>query len=342
VATHYALSPEPNRIQTAIAQPGSRLWGTVALLHLAAVVLLLALFRVAGDRWPPLAVFFFAPRALCALPLLLIAPVLAVRGPRRLLWVCGASAALIFGPLMGLQVGLPRPAQRSVRLLTYNVWLGVRDPHAISAEIAASNPDIVLFQAAAHPADVAVQRPPFATYLHVDQFVLASRFPARLVGQGSFISAQLGRPWVRFAVDTPIGTLDVMNVHPHSPRALIHGGVRSLFRDDPKGPLPFLERQLAEIGEEARGAGPLLVVAGDFNAPEGGSLLPRFFGGLGDAFAEAGLGYGYTFPVVGRLPLPWMRLDRVLLGAGLRAARAELAGTRGSDHAALLVEIARR
>jgi endonuclease/exonuclease/phosphatase (EEP) superfamily protein YafD len=306
------------------------------------VVVLLPLFRLAGDRWPPFAVLFFAPRVLCALPLLVIAPLLAVHGPRRLLWVCGASAALIFGPLMGLHLSLPRPAQPAVRLLTYNVWLGVRDPEAISAEIAAANPDIVLFQAAAHPADVAVQRPPFTTYLHVDQFVLASRFAARLTGQGSFVSARLGRPWVRFAVDTPIGTLDVINVHPHSPRALFHGRVRSLFRDGPDGSLPFLERQLAEIGEAARGAGPLLVVAGDFNVPDGGSLLPRFFGGLGDAFAEGGLGYGYTFPMVGRLPVPWMRLDRVLLGAGLRSVRAELAGTRGSDHAALLVEIARR
>jgi len=320
----------------------SILRGTAALAHLAAVVLLLVAFRLEGDRWPPLALFFFAPRLLWAAPLLVVVPLLCVRGPRRLLWACGASAALIFGPLMGLHVNWPGRAEPSVRLLTYNVWLGVRDPQAIREEIAASNPDIVLFEAAAHPADVALQRPPFATYLHVDQFVLASRFPARLTGQGTFVSAHLGRPWARFAVETPIGTLDVLAVHPHSPRELLHGGVRALFRDNPNGPLLFLERQLAEIAETARGAGPLLVVAGDFNVPEGGSLLPRFFGGLTDAFAEAGVGYGYTFPLVGRLPVPWMRLDRVLLGAGLRAVRAELAGTGGSDHAALRVEIAPR
>jgi endonuclease/exonuclease/phosphatase (EEP) superfamily protein YafD len=321
---------------------GSRLWPAAAVAHLAAVALLLALFRLSGDRWPPLAILFFAPRLLWAAPLLLIAPMLAARGPRRMLWACAAAAALIFGPLMGLHLSLPHRAGRSVRLLTYNVWFGMRDPQAIAEEIAAADPDIVLFQAASHPADVAVQRPPFATYLHDDQFVLASRYPARVVGQGTFINARWHRQWVRYSVDTPLGTLDVFNVHPHSARGLIHGGVRGLFRDDPDGPLPFLERQLAEIGEESRRAGPLLVVAGDFTVPEGGSMLPRYFGGLTDAFAESGVGYGYTFPLVGRLPAPWMRLDRVLLGAGLRSVRAELVGDRGSDHAALSVEIAPR
>ena len=37
-----------------------------------------------------------------------------------------------------------------------------------------------------------------------------------------------------------------------------------------------------------------------------------------------------------------MRLDRVLVGRGLTAISARVAGEQGSDHAALVVEIARR
>jgi endonuclease/exonuclease/phosphatase (EEP) superfamily protein YafD len=36
-----------------------------------------------------------------------------------------------------------------------------------------------------------------------------------------------------------------------------------------------------------------------------------------------------------------MRLDRVLAGPGLRPTRAEVVGRRGSDHAAVLVELER-
>ena len=79
----------------------------------------------------------------------------------------------------------------------------------------------------------------------------------------------------------------------------------------------------------------------DFNVPEGGALLRGRFDGTEDAFAEAGNGYGYTFPVH-RHYLPWLRLDRVLHGPGLRAVRATVTGRRGSDHAAMLVELAVR
>jgi len=85
----------------------------------------------------------------------------------------------------------------------------------------------------------------------------------------------------------------------------------------------------------------LTVLAGDFNVPDGGALLRRRFAGLRDAFAEEGSGFGYTFPVNGRW-LPWMRLDRVLLGAGLQAVHVEVPATAASDHAPLIVDLALR
>ena len=322
-----------------------------SLLHFAAVAALLVAFRLIGERVPLIALLLYAPRALYAAPLLLTTPLLYFSGARRLLWLQAATAALVAGPLMGLHLHLPRAGQRSIRLLTYNVWFGARDPAAIAREVAAAEPDIVLFQAAAHAADVVLKAGPFARfhYLHEADFVVASRYPVRVVAVGRAEPPRLGPPWVRFEVDTPLGALALFSVHPHSPRSvfqqlrgrkllgLLPGGPPL----DQRGAFQLLEQQLKEIDEAARSAGPLVVLAGDFNVPDGGALLDGLFAGTEDAFATAGRGYGYTFPTApGRIP--WMRLDRVLVGPGLQALSARVAGDRGSDHAPLVTEIARR
>jgi endonuclease/exonuclease/phosphatase (EEP) superfamily protein YafD len=312
-----------------------------ALGHLALVLAAMAV--VALSRRSVLgAVLVYSPRVLLALPSLFIVPALALRGPRRWLWAQVLTLALVAGPFMGLHLSWPRPGPRTVRLLTWNVWFGEGDAAAVEATVREVGADIYLFQAAASEPDAALHRLEGFHYLHEDQFVLASRWPARVNGMGPL--ARLHRSWVRFAVDAPFGRLEVISVHPHSPRELLeprHGGWSRLLHDPEVEALVFLELQLQQIDAEARGAGPLLVVAGDFNVPEGGALLRRLFPGTEDSFAAAGNGYGYTFPVHGRW-LPWMRLDRILTGPRLTAVRAEVTGRRGSDHAALLVDLALR
>lgn len=327
------------------------IWAAVALLHFAAVVALLVCFRLIGERVPLVAVLLYAPRALYGAPLLVVTPLLYFCGPRRFLWLQAVTALLVVGPLMGLHLNQPRARRPSIRLLTYNVWFGARDPGAIAREVAAADPDIVLFQAAAHAADVVLRASPFDRfhYLHEADFVVASRYPIRTVAAGRSTPTRLGPPWVRFEVNTPLGALALFSVHPHSPRSVFQqlrgrGLVRLLAGApliDENGTFRFLEQQLREIDEAARAAGPLVVLAGDFNVPEHSVLLAELFAGTEDAFSATGLGYGYTFPT-GQRRLPWMRLDRVLVGPGLTAISARVAGDRGSDHAALVAEIARR
>ncbi len=342
----------PPRTSTASA---SRLWALAALLHLGAVGLLLAAFATIGERSAWVALLLYAPRIVYGLPLFLIVPALARPGRRRLLAIPLVTAVLVAGPLMGLHLhpGLPGGKEPALRLLTYNVWFGYRDVLAIGREVAAARPDIVLFQAAAHAADVVLKGPPFERFhsLHEATYVIASRFPVRVVARGKAASHAEGPAWVRFAVDSPLGELEVLSVHPHSPRYFFQQlrgrGLRRLLPGgaplDPAGALSHLDDQLREVDQATRGAGPLLIVAGDFNAPEGGALLRERFTGLEDAFAATGNGYGYTFPLGGKaIPFPWLRLDRVLLGRGLQPVEARVAGSLGSDHAPLLVGIARR
>ncbi|HEU0055204.1 MAG TPA: endonuclease/exonuclease/phosphatase family protein, partial [Longimicrobium sp.] len=259
--------------------------------HLAAIAGLMLAFRLAGDRWAWLAVLFYAPRIVYALPAALIAPALLLCGARRWLWAPALAVALVLGPMMGLRFSLPRSAPGpAVRLLSCNVWFGAGELEVLRDELVSARPDIVVFQAAAHAADVLLKEPPFEkfNYLHDDQYVLASRWPARVTGRGTFVSERLHRPWVRFEVDSPLGTLDVIAVHPHSPRRLFaRGTLRELVRagpaGDPGGTLAFLRQQLTEIAGAARTSGPLLVLAGDFNVPDGGSLMADLFGDWTDS-----------------------------------------------------------
>jgi endonuclease/exonuclease/phosphatase family metal-dependent hydrolase len=61
-----------------------------------------------------------------------------------------------------------------------------------------------------------------------------------------------------------------------------------------------------------------------------------------DGFATVGNGFGYTFPSQWKYhPGPWMRLDRILAGPGLRFLSFELGGRRASDHLPVIADIAR-
>ena len=249
------------------------------------------------------------------------------------------TAALVLGPLMGLQVN--GPARRGeVRIVSWHLWFGGGNPEAVRATLQEADPDVVLLQAIdlrmfAALEDAFTDR----SWVREDQFAVGSRWPVRFLDAGQ--PAENGwRSWARFAVDAPSGTLDVFVVHPHSPRALLRGGLRKGLAGD-REEMRNLQRGLREIDQAARHGGALRIVAGDFNVPEGSGLLRGLFEGAGDAFAEAGNGYGYTFPTHGRW-VPWMRLDRALIGPGWRATRAEVVGKRGSDHAAVLVELSRR
>ena len=80
-----------------------------------------------------------------------------------------------------------------------------------------------------------------------------------------------------------------------------------------------------------------MLIVGDSNLPDGSRLLRTALGAYRDAFAAASWGFGWTHPA----KLPWLRLDRALLGPGLRATSFEVLPRRTSGHRAVLFEITR-
>jgi len=80
-----------------------------------------------------------------------------------------------------------------------------------------------------------------------------------------------------------------------------------------------------------------VLIAGDTNLPEGSLFLRRYFAGFKDAFVESSWGFGFTHPA----KLPWLRLDRVLLGRGLGAKSFDVLPRRESAHRPVLAEVIR-
>src|SRR5262249_21052734 len=141
------------------------------------------------------------------------------------------TAALVLGPMMGLHLSGPGSPGK-VRLITWNLWFGAGDREAIRAALITARPDLVLFQAVGHGGDPVVRGPPFEgfTVLREDQYVLASRWPARFAPKPDHPGGW--RSWTRFAVDSPLGELQVFAVHPHSARGLLRSGLRKAIVSD--------------------------------------------------------------------------------------------------------------
>src|SRR5262249_53388502 len=95
--------------------------------------------------------------------------------------------------------------------------------------------------------------------------------------------------------------------------------------------------QVESIAERARNAERPVLIAGDTNLPGGRGIFPANLGGLTDALPQVGSGFGYTYR--SHRLFPWMRIDRILAGPGLRFTRAEVGSRHGSDHFCLWADV---
>ena len=79
------------------------------------------------------------------------------------------------------------------------------------------------------------------------------------------------------------------------------------------------------------------VILGDFNITGGSDSLRQFGEGYRDSFADAGAGWGGTYP---REPPLW-RIDLTLVHVPWRTLRAEVIDLHGKRHRAQVVDIQR-
>lgn len=336
---------------------------TVAILIGAGypICLLVAwlVLRFSGERWWLPLVGLYAPPVGFLFPAPIVLLVTWRWGGWRWLALQLAAVALALFGLLGLELGLSRndrAAQdpRAIRLVSYNIDLGHFGIPAIADQVLRLQPNLVLLQETHDGLEDELRRA-FSGW-HVDQrdqFFIASRFPIVDVRQpaplhyhagegGGHKDGDGGARFMAYTLDTPLGPVDVFNVHTTSPREGLEDMRGNGFLYElSQGRVLFgrgadtltfngyrRRRQVEGVAAAARASSHPVIVAGDFNLPALSRIVPDNLGDLDDAFAKVGRGFGYTYPT----KLPFLRIDRIFTGHGLRAVTFQIGDQRASDH----------
>jgi endonuclease/exonuclease/phosphatase family metal-dependent hydrolase len=226
-----------------------------------------------------------------------------------------------------------------LRLVSWNVRGGSMGAKEAIGELAALDPDIVLFQefqwgGDAKMRDAIAASPQFASYsLDGGGNAILSRFPVERASNGP-LHRGLGGVW---RVQVRPGRA-VTCVSVHLPPTDLHtqvvrGWSVAMLREGVK----TASRELAQVRaalEQYAPQGPV-VLAGDFNLPGHYPDLRQATRPWQDCFAAAGYGWGGTAPA----KLPAMRVDMVFVPERTRVYYAAALPTGHSDHYPVLAEV---
>jgi endonuclease/exonuclease/phosphatase (EEP) superfamily protein YafD len=317
---------------------------TASVGYLAVVVLTTGLVSSGLDWWP-LTLVRFGPRWCFGSPLMVLGPwALAVR-PRALA-VLSVSAAVVVGPLMGFNVpwrrlgaadpaGVPR-----LQVLTLNVeHAEVRHRDRLAGLIARTRPDVVAFQEFSGPTADLFPAADGWSVTTSGGLGLASRLPIERAETLDVHDPTPRRAVLRGEVRSPRGTLVLAVVHLTTPR----DGLEALLKKGPAGvpDLVAADALRRRVSAQARRwlgeAGPLDLVAGDFNQTTDDPAFRRTWSDLRDAFESVGLGLGLTRFARGY----GVRIDHVLAGPGWRVRGCRVGPDVGSDHRPVIAELER-
>ncbi len=330
-----------------------------AWLFLAGVIVYVVALRCVAESFWLTTAFLYMPHGLILIPAGGLFILLILFGRRRLAAApAAASLILVFG-IMGpsLHFATSPSGGPHLRILTQNAELGHQPTPEIVAQVLEAAPDVIVIQESSHRVNVALAAalPGFAT--HEDtQFFIASRYPILEAGPGPQIlvgAEEHSSRFMRYVVDSPLGALEIFSTHPISPHTALDGirgnslkvelATGHIFVADRTAfyaNVAWRRQHLEKLAEAVARATHPVIVAGDTNLPTGSSFLTTYLGGLQDAFAEAGFGFGYTFPADRRIT--WMRLDRILGGPELRFTSAAVGKHHGSDHFCVYADVERR
>jgi vancomycin resistance protein VanJ len=284
---------------------------------------------------------FMPPALLVGFPLLLLSLLLRLR-LQVILLLPGIVYFLIhYSALLLPGTAAAAPEARQIRILTYNLHGATSGFEPIINIIDAADADIVALQELTEFAEARFATEFTDVYPHQVTFALG----ASVVGQGilsryplsdvDYWESGLGNIRARVALDDAAMTL--YNLHPPPPavRAGLNASGRNTALDQ------LLDRLVDEDGS--------FILAGDFNMTDQAGDYARLTqtAGVNDAFREAGVGLGPTFPDMGyaasflRYLPPLFRIDYVFYTAPFRAIEARVWQTSGgSDHYPVLATLA--
>lgn len=237
------------------------------------------------------------------------------------------TVVLVVTRVMGLELPQRETGAPRLRVMTYNVkdYITTGQPGGIDAlfrEIDRHDPDVLLMQDARSLVGMHTYEPqridPKLRGREVfgfGQYLVASRFPLRDCAYGGIPFRDEPHTYVRCTVVAPGGDIDVVTAHFMTPRF----GLNATRRNPLAGAREWATNVADRLTQGRKLAADLAarprptVVAGDLNSPPM-SLVVRALTdtGLRDAFAVAGVGYGYTFGQSLRLRQSFLRIDHLL------------------------------
>ena len=237
---------------------------------------------------------------------------------------------------------LERPTE--IVVMTFNILRSNRGHRSTIDCIAAERPDVLALQELSLSAADDIGRGLHELLPHqsldprsgVSGGGVLSRFP--IVAEQRFVLEPGGHACQHLQLDCSGRSIGMINIHLSAPKF-------SLRRYDPSR----RDREARVLAGRMEQVPDPLIVAGDFN------MTPRSLGyllltaRLRDAYREAGIGSGRTFPHaprVGRIPMPlWpapfpvIRIDYIFHSSDLQARRTRVGQGDGSDHLPVIAEL---
>jgi len=296
------------------------------------------------DRVWPATLLGFGPRWVTALPLVPLAVwvLAAVTRPRVWRHLCAlamTSGVLVFG-VMDFRLGAGRASGIApVRVMTHNVGESRVTAEAVDRLMRAEQIDVAALQECPFydngPARLGWE------FFYGGDLCLVSRFPFTVLDVADPDTAweHSGFEPMRFEIQTPTGTFQLLNVHLETIRDAITGLGGSEWSTHFTANRTEARRQSMRARARLSGVKVPVIVAGDFNLPEESVIYGTVWGDLLNAFGACGRGFGYT-----KFTLAFgVRIDHVLAPADWHCARAYvLASPYGGDHAPLIAELTPR
>jgi len=250
------------------------------------------------------------------------------------------SARMAFNSYMASGGTLAGTVEVPLRVITWNIREGTKDARASVEQLAALDPDIVLFQEFWPGREVtmreALQESDHfrAYYVAGRRRAILSRWPVKPFDD-SVAPRSLSTAW---RVEVAPG-LSIICVNAHlTPLALKTQLLRGWSWRHLQRAVARTRRELTELRAALefyaqRGS---VVLGGDFNLPPYYPELRRATASFKDCFRANGFGWGKTAPV----KLPAMRPDMIFVPPASRVYYAGAVPTQWSDHYMTLVEVA--
>jgi vancomycin resistance protein VanJ len=311
-------------------------WLFIWLISLG-MLLFFLLHWLLGDSLKQLrAVTFVTPWLLViSLPLLALA---WISRRKRLALVLIAASVLVTSTFVPLflpgQRSVPPADNVSFTVMSFNLH-GIDDISGIVEIIRQEKPDILLIQeyspALVDPSFHGLDDLYPELYIDVTPSeygqAIFSRFPLRQAGK----SYQQGRA-EKVVVETAAGPIAIWNVHPLPPLVL---------------PTEYFDGEIAALVDAISQTKGPLIVAGDFNATDQSDAYRAVNRYLKNAHAEAGFGFGFTFPArpytLTSLKIetgPMWRIDHIFHTPDLMIlAAGTLSSAGGTDHLPVIATI---